>query len=307
MKNLVCLVCALILGGQINIMFWNVENFFDYIDEAQSESDTEFSSYGERHWTKKRFKTKCNVIAKTVFWQAGRQGGAMPDIVAFAEVENRNVLDKLLDYTLLRKKGYKIIHYDSPDPRGIDVAMLYRPQSLLLVESAPVRIEGLQTRDILLASFVTPEGDSLAVMVNHHPSKYGGEEETQEKRQMALETLKHLSDSLAAVGWARRIAVGDFNEDASAPSFNLLEPELVNMGRNSSQGSIRFDGQWQLIDIAFVSKELFPYAEFEVLRVPFLTTRDSTHPGEKPLRTYSGPRYLGGASDHYPICISLKY
>ena len=312
MKNFVLLLCVLLVGAQpsfaapadsLRVIFWNVENFFDYTDTETSESDTEFSSHGARRWTKRRFLKKCNVIAKLLFWEAG--SGPLADIAAFAEIENRHVLTSLLHETLLRKAGYVIVHYDSPDPRGIDVGLIYRRQSLKLLQSVPVPVPGIATRDILLCQFVTAAGDSLAVTVNHHPSKYGGGE-TQERRDAALACLKSLSDSLRAAGWSRLLAIGDFNEDARSPSFNYLEEYYVNLGESCSDGSIRFDGQWQLIDNAFVSGG-FEDVGFNVLRAPFLLVKDSSHSGLKPFRTYSGPRYAGGVSDHLPVAVSLKF
>jgi endonuclease/exonuclease/phosphatase family metal-dependent hydrolase len=312
MKNFVLLLCVLLAGAQpsfavpadsLRVVFWNVENFFDYTDSGASESDTEFSSRGTRRWTKRRFIKKCNVIAKLLFWEAG--SGPVADIAAFAEIENRRVLVSLLRETLLRKAGYVIVHYDSPDPRGIDVGLIYRRQALKLVRSAAVPVQGLLTRDILLCQFVTVSGDSLAVMVNHHPSKYGGSD-TQDRRDLAMDCLLHLSDSLSVEGWRRQLAVGDFNEDARAEVFAPLESRFCNLGEACPDGSIRFDGQWQLIDNAFVAGD-FAQAAFKVLQAPFLLVKDSAHSGLKPFRTYSGPRYAGGVSDHLPVAVSLKF
>ena len=312
MKNFVLLLCVLIVGAQVSyaapdgslrVVFWNLENFFDYTDTATGESDTEFSSHGARRWTKRRFLKKCNAVAKLLFWEAG--GGSTADIAAFAEIENRRVLTSILRETLLRKAGYAIVHYDSPDPRGIDVGLIFRRKALKLVHDAAVPVTGLATRDILMCQFVTAGGDSIAVTVNHHPSKYGGGE-TQARRDAALECLKSLSDSLRAAGWERLLAVGDFNEDARSPSFDILEEYYVNLGESCRDGSIRFDGQWQLIDNAFVAGS-FARAEFKVLQAPFLLVKDRAHSGLKPFRTYSGPRYAGGVSDHLPVAVSLKF
>ena len=312
MKNFVLLLCVLLVGAQpsfaasadsIRVVFWNVENFFDYTDSGSGESDAEFSSRGARRWTKRRFLKKCNVIAKLLFWEAG--SGPTADIAAFAEIENRSVLVSLLRETLLRKAGYVIVHYDSPDTRGIDVGLIYRRQALKLVHSSPTAVPDLQTRDILLTQFTTPDGDSLAVMVNHHPSKYGGGE-TQGRRDLAMDCLLQLSDSLRAEGWSRQLAVGDFNEDARSGVFGILESRFSNLGKACPDGSIRFDGQWQLIDNAFVTGD-FAQVDFKVLKAPFLLVKDSAHSGLKPFRTYSGPRYAGGVSDHLPVAVSLKF
>ena len=312
MKNFVLLLCVLLAGAQpivaapsdsLRVLFWNVENFFDYTDTGFSDSDTEFSSRGARRWTKRRFLKKCSVISKLLFWEAGN--GPLADVAAFAEIENRRVLKSLLEETLLRKAGYEIVHYDSPDPRGIDVGLIYRKDALTLASSAAVAVPGLATRDILVCQFITASGDSLALTVNHHPSKYGGGQ-TQDRRDAAIDCLLHVSDSLSAEGWSRQLAVGDFNEDARSEVFDILEGRFRNLGESCPDGSIRFDGQWQLIDNAFVTGG-FRSVDFSVLQAPFLLVRDSAHSGLKPFRTYSGPHYAGGVSDHLPVAISLKF
>ena len=158
-------------------MFWNLENFFDYRNDSTSVSDAEFSSFGPKRWTRKRFNAKCNAVAKTILWAGGRMGG-LPDVVGFAEVENGFVLRRLLQGTALWKTDYTVVHYDSPDPRGIDVALLYRRSRMKLLDAKPCHIYDadssiMATRDILMAHFVGTGGD-LAVLINHHPSKYGG-------------------------------------------------------------------------------------------------------------------------------------
>ena len=319
------------VGGQeeesapLKVMFWNLENFFDFIDGGTGESDAEFSATGQRRWTKKRFYRKCHAVAKTILWagsgaavQAGFADGGqygigvecagLPDIVGMAEVENRFAVKQLVTKTALRKLDYEIVHFDSLDPRGIDCALLYRTSRLTLVSAQPCRVSApeLHTRDILLAQFLTMDGDSLAVLVNHHPSKYGGGE-TEWRREVAVARLRALGDSLAAAGWTRAAAVGDFNDTPDNPLFRKLEPAFSlcrYMGRQ--RGSIRFNGEWQLIDLCFVSPALYTVSSFSVLEPPFLTERDAAHSGDRPLRTYSGPRYRGGVSDHRPILVQLE-
>ena len=288
--------------GRMTVMFWNLENFFDFIDGGAGESDAEFSSAGTRRWTKSRFYRKCSAVAKTVLW------AGLPDIVGVAEVENRFVLRQLVTKTALRKLDYESVHFDSPDPRGIDCALLYRASRLTLVDARPCRVSapGLQTRDILLAQFRTPDRDSLAVLVNHHPSKYGNGE-TDWRREVAVARLRALGDSLAASGWSRLVAVGDFNDTPDNPLFRQLEPAFSLCRQDGTgRGSIRFNGEWQLIDLCFVSPDLAGGTSFRVLDPPFLTDRDAAHSGVKPFRTYSGPRYLGGVSDHRPILVCLE-
>ena len=290
-------------------MFWNLENFFDWKNDSTSVSDAEFSSFGARRWSKKRFYAKCNAIAKGILWAGSEQGG-LPDVIGFAEVENTFVLRRLVQSTALRKLDYRIVHYESPDPRGIDVALLYRQSRLVLRSSKPCHIYNedssvVATRDILLAQFTGPGGEDFAVLVNHHPSKYGGAESEPRRRQAVLR-LKAISDSLINLGVNRIVAVGDFNDTPDNPMYSLLAPSLINLGLplyTQGQGTIKYDGKWELIDLFFVSPETGA-RQMQIISIPFLLSLDTA--GKKPLRTYSGPRYLGGVSDHCPVWLSIE-
>lgn len=297
----------------LRVMFWNLENFFDWRDDGGSDAEAEFSSRGQRRWTRKRFYRKCNAIAKAVFWIAGETGG-LPDVIALAEVENSFVLKRLLRATLLEKTDYRMVHFDSPDPRGIDVALLYRPSRLELIDSKPCHIflldgQVLPTRDILLAQFLETDGKSVAILVNHHPSKFGGTAVSEPRRRAAVECLGFLADSLRRMGERRIIACGDFNDTPDNPLYETLDSTLVNLSLplwREGIGTIRYQGRWELIDQFFVSPEIAAgEARMRVLRIPFLMVRDNVHAGEKPLRTYVGPRYQGGVSDHLPIFLEL--
>ena len=314
MKGLMTLV-GLLLGvaagaqedGALRLMFWNLENFFDYRNDSTSVSDAEFSSRGERHWTRKRFRTKCQAVAKTLLWAAGECGG-LPDAMGLAEVENRFVLKRLRDDTILRKLDYRILHFDSPDTRGIDVALLYRSSRLELLQAKACHVYAgdstiLPTRDILLAHFRQGDGRDLAILVNHHPSKYGGAAVSEPRRKRAVERLRFLSDSLQRLGVERVVALGDFNDTPDAPLYQVLEPSLQNLSLplfERGEGTIRFEGEWELIDQIWVSQAL-QTARMRILRPPFLLVPDKAYTGEKPFRTYSGPRYIGGVSDHCPV------
>lgn len=288
------------------VVFWNVENFFDYFNDRRNASDIEFSPLGAKHWTKKRFLAKANAVSKTLFY-ATDEKGTIPDIIAFAELENSFVLKRLLSETALRKTGYRIIHYDSNDHRGIDVGLLYNASSLDLVNSAPLKIPVDSTRDILLAQFITIEGDSLTVLVNHFPSKYGATEKD-DSRTVAAKRLIEICDSLDNAGWKRILALGDFNEQPEETACTLLNSRLCNLSSDTKpfEGSIKFNGHWELIDQAFVTGPLADSSSFEILKIPFLLEKDTSHSGLKPRRTYIGPRYNAGISDHLPVCVTLR-
>lgn len=335
MKTFIILCIAVVMSGplvaqdkrEINILFWNLENFFDYQDGGANESDKEFSSFGSRHWTKTRFLAKCNAIAKSLMWIAGEKG-ALPDIFAMAEVENSRVLYRLLKETALSRYDYRIVHYDSPDSRGIDVALLYRTTSLTLVSSSSHRVSAsdgqeLVTRDILLAEFIAKAPQSaevadrpvasrweFALLVNHHPSKYGGGG-TDWKRQSAISRMTAIKDSLVLAGTPAVISTGDFNEQANSIEIarTNAQTDFVNLGADFADrglGTIRYNGIWEMIDMFMVTPDLTPFVSMDVVEIPFLTVWDNVHSGMKPLRTYSGPKYLGGVSDHRPILLNLK-
>ena len=308
MKTLfLCLFLLFSPQDSLRVMFWNLENFFDYKNDSLSTSDQEFSARGDRRRTRKRFQTKCNTIAKGILW-AGSQEGGLPDAIGLAEVENAFALRRLLQNTALRKLDYQIVHFESPDPRGIDVALLYRRSRLKLLDAKPCHLFGpdsaiMATRDILLARFLRADGQEIALLVNHHPSKYGGLLESEPRRRVAVERLRFLADSLKALGVQDLVAMGDFNDTPANPVYGLLEPTLHNLAtplHQKGEGTIKYDGAWELIDLFFVSERLRDSA-MKILRIPFLMTKDGSHAGTKPLRTYSGPRYLGGVSDHCPI------
>ena len=386
MRTIVIILALLFPRDTLSALFWNVENFFDWRNDSTSDSDLEFSPAGERHWTWKRFQAKANTFAKALFWIEG-ETGRLPDIVGLEEVENAFVLRQVLQKTALRKLDYKYVHYDSPDRRGIDVALLYRSSRLELIDSKPCHLYAadtvMATRDILLcvfrpkseapppvisdSSLVVPDPplfvpdyslvipgltgnlpldglkmadqvghdesvSTFAVLVNHHPSKYGGVAESEPRRRIALERLRFLADSLAAIGIDRIIAGGDFNDTPSNPAFRLLEPTLIPLHIDLYRrglGTIKYDGKWDLIDHIYVSPgwltrpsagpttSFYPPAEADpssssvspmrILRIPFLLTRDNVHSGEKPLRTYTGPRHTGGLSDHLPVLLEVVF
>ena len=291
-------------------MFWNLENFFDWTDQGTGESDAEFSSYGKRHWTRKRFYTKCDAISKTIF-HIGDLYGKLPDVMGFAEIENRGVLEKLCSSTLLRKCGYRIIHFDSSDRRGIDVAFLYRTTCYnhLSTSLRTPETDGkkLQTRDMLHISLKDLQTDeTYDYIVCHHPSKFGGEESSIPKRLAAMTALKEMCDSL---GNRNIIVMGDFNDVPSAAQFDMLDDSLVNKSDSlhaAGRGTIRYEGKWDLIDMFLVSSNIEGHSVMDIPEVPFLMTRESRHAGEKPLRTYSGPRYIGGVSDHLPVVLYFR-
>ena len=310
------------------VLFWNLENFFDWRDSGAGDSDREFSSFGERRWTKGRFYTKCNAVAKALLWTGSRYG-RMPDVAGFAEVENEFVLNSIIKSTALRKYGYEAVHYDSPDPRGIDVALVYRKGIFQKISAMPVRVPGrpeydgdagsrggpapFLTRDILYVALEhCPSGETWHFLVNHHPSKFGGEEVSAPKRKAAMDVMVSVCDSICSASADRIpeiVCMGDFNDTPDSPLFKFDASFLVNMAdclHEQGKGTIRYQGKRELIDMFIVSPPVADDSEMVIPDIPFLTVPDTAHSGEKPFRTYSGPRYIGGVSDHCPILLKIK-
>ena len=320
MITVLSLSCSAQNSDTLLVMFWNMENFFDYKDGGEGESDREFSSFGSRRWTKARFQAKCNAVSKSIYWISDKYG-RLPDLIGLAEIENSNVLYRLLNETALKKAGYSFIHFEGRDRRGIDVAVLYRKSVLhkqMAGRKMPVCLSNpdedgqdtLYTRDILHTRMKRGPV-SLDFVVNHHPSKYGGKKSSDVRRMAAMTCLKEICDSLiseAPRDYSGLIVMGDFNDTPDSELFRMMDDILVNKSDElhaEGHGTIRYQGKWELIDMFLVSGNLAGRSRMQIMKIPFLMVPDSRHTGEKPFRTYSGPRYIGGVSDHCPIMLQL--
>ena len=320
------------------IVFWNLENFFDtFYDEGRE--DGSFTPFGEMHWTKKRFTAKRNAIAKTII---GAGEGRAPVIVGFAEVEKRYVLTNLIEETPLAQIGYSVIHKDSPDRRGIDVALIYRGELFSPLETEFIRVilpdTTATTRDILYTKGVLDREDTLHIFVNHWPSKFGGAKFSEPGRKAASDALKRKCDSILHRNEsANIIAMGDFNDIPDAATITALD-NLINLSyslHKRGEGSIKYRGGWELIDQMMISRNLLKreaqesqnqenrqpesqdekqhndtthlYVEsISVYSPQYLLEKDATYSGMKPKRTYIGPRYNGGISDHLPTVLEVR-
>ncbi len=278
------------------IVFWNVENFFDPLPQTDNASELEFTADGAKHWTASRMRKKAMDISKLIL-SLSDSSFQPPRMVALAEVENEHCLKTLVYGTPLRKFGYSYLHFNSHDPRGIDCALLYIGPKPVRSRAVPLKDSLgtiIPTRDILVA-----EWDSLAVLVCHLPSKRGSSEEAQRRRIIALNTLKAICDSLSD---KTTIVIGDFNDTRSVLSDSLMNP--MKEVPCSEAGSIKFEGRWEAIDRAFVSEDTD--ATLHIINRSFLCTEDKKYGGVKPLRTYLGPRYIGGTSDHLPVILDYS-
>jgi len=317
-------------SNTIRLVFYNTENLFDTFDDSLT-NDNEYTPRGMRGWSYSKFQRKLINISK-VFMSIG--GWEAPEIIGMCEVENRFVLYKLITDTPLNKIGYKIIHKDSPDPRGIDVAMIYRPDKFkpLMYKAIPIRFPYAlndRTRDILYVKGLVMGKDTLHIFINHWPSRSGGYAATRQKRAFVASVLRHASDSLLQVNTDARIVImGDFNDEptdesitkvlkARSDSTQLSPADLFNMmyrlSGNWQSGSNKFRQNWSVIDQIIVSSALLNSRTglsanacgAHIYDAPFLLMEDKTYFGVRPFRTYLGPRYLGGFSDHLPVYFDI--
>ena len=305
-------ICAVVLaallaafGAEAQIFCWNLENFFDTRDDPAT-ADEAFTPSGEHHWTRRKFEAKRNLIAKTIIASAERFGGRIPSLIGLCEVENAAVLRSLTEDTPLEKLRYRTLHRDSPDPRGIDVALLYDPERVKLLEADFITIRQFATREILYAKVAVP--DTLHIFVNHWPSKYSGAKASEVRRVAVAQALQRRIDSIyAAEPAAAVLLMGDFNDTPDSPSVkSLCEAAGLRNLSPMEGGTIKFKGKWEMIDQMLASPAATALlGPVEVFQPAFILEDDKTFMGRKPRRTHIGPRYNAGASDHLPIIADI--
>ncbi|MBP8790259.1 MAG: endonuclease [Breznakibacter sp.] len=302
-------------GDTLLVMFYNVENLFDVHNDSLTR-DEDFLPDGSYRWTYSRYKQKSTNIARVIL--TANQWNP-PVLVGLCEVENAFVIKQLLYGSGLGNVGYDYIHFDSPDFRGIDVALLYNRYLIKILEKRAVSLSNpkldLVTRDALYAKVIYAGDDTLHIVVNHWPSKRGGEKASEEKRGYAAAMVRALCDSIRShQAGAHIVLMGDFNDEASSYAIHEVlgakAPSdatslLINLSLlNKNLGSHKFQGSWSCIDHIIVSRSLWSEGHppiFKLVDLPFLLEEDKIFSGVKPFRTYSGPRYLGGYSDHLPV------
>ncbi len=312
------------VNDEIRVIFWNIENYFDPFDDEKT-NDEDFVYGGRYGWSWKRFLRKRNAIAKVIASSAEELGG-WPDLIGLCEVENRMVLRQLTEQTPLVRLDYNIVHYDSPDIRGIDVALLYRKERFKVLCSRAVGVslpDSSRTRDILYICGIPLQGerafDTLHLFITHWPSKLSEGSDHSLRRTAAAYALRDAVDSLRAISpEAAIIIMGDFND---TPDSRIIADFVQNLGLCAPAedvavkglGSIKYKGAWELIDQFFLSGNLLERvvrwddgALMRIFAPAFLFEEDREFLGQKPRRTFIGPRYNGGVSDHLPILLRLQ-
>ena len=289
------------------MMFWNIENLFDIKDDRVKQDD-DFLPDADRHWTYSRYRDKLKNIAKTIVASGNER---VPDLVGLCEVENDSCLYDLIKRSPLREAGYRYVMTNSPDERGIDVALLYQRGSFKLLDKQSIRIPNRlvkrgPTRDILHVVGKVVSGDTLDVLVCHLPSRSEGKAKSEPFRLLVAKMLRQTADSLMNVRKNPYLVImGDFNDYPSDKSLRKVlcgKGDLINLMKGLGGGTYRYRGEWGIFDQFVVSASMYRNLEkVQIVRHPFLLEEDDRYGGDKPFRTYNGLRYHGGFSDHLPI------
>lgn len=310
------------------IAFYNAENFFDCLHDS-GKNDHDFTPHGIKGWGNAKYTQKRNRLFKVI---AALNAECPLAAMGMAEVENDRVLRNLCRGTPLRSLHFDFVHFESRDPRGIDVALLYR-KDLLHIDTAyvyPLIVppDSLShTRDILYvrarlrrSALVSPRNKAsdsskvLHLLVNHFPSKYGGARETDGRRGAAAQLLRRIMDSIrAADPQAFILTMGDFNTEPNDPVLqDLAAPPYVNLMSaktwTKTRGSHKFRENWSTIDHIYLNRRWLPSLRAQkafLFDRDFLLMPDEKYLGEKPFRTFYGATYLGGYSDHLPVYVDV--
>jgi len=317
------------IRGDYRIMFYNCENLFDIYNDSLKRDD-DFTPDGVKHWSKNKYYDKLANISKVITAVGGWEP---PELVGLCEIENYFVLKQLTEVSLLKVFKYKIIHYESPDKRGIDVALLYIPSKFTPIKSKNIPVvfkdNGRPTRDILYVKGTTTKKDTLHIFVNHWPSRWGGMLETEHKRMYVASVLQIKVDSIFRTDKSAKIIImGDLNDFPTNKSLieslktshnfdNIKSNQLYNLAwylqEEKGLFSHSFHGEAGVLDQMIVSGALLDSSaniymtkdNAHILNAKFLLENDPNYVGEIPFRTYLGMKYHGGFSDHLPVYIDL--
>jgi len=329
MKKMVIIFLLCFVGqtyGQqcktLRIGFYNVENLFDIHDDPEKQDD-EFLPTGMKGWNYDRYHRKLSHLYKTIL---AIEGNVRLVALGLCELENCFVTRQLLESTPLAKRNFEFIQYESPDRRGVDVALVYDPEYLEPLYSCAIGIRfpfdtSGRTRDVLYVKALVAGTDTVHLFVNHWPSRFGGLMATVPKRNYVASVVRGVCDSLLSADRSSNIVImGDLNDDPTDESVrghlmgcrglvNLMDPGHWQ----EAQGTLKHGAAWNIFDQIVVSDKLMQATHgykikegrAHTVRAPFLFCDDPKVPGKKLFRTYSGMRYLGGFGDHLPVFIDI--
>ena len=313
------------------VAFYNVENLFDTKNDTLT-FDDDRTPEGKDNWTEERYRQKLEHIANVISEIGAENTNTSPDIVGLCEVENRQVVEDLINLPVLRPKGYGVVHFDSPDERGIDVALLYKKSAFLPTSFTSHRLLLFDdyeyrnyTRDQLVVGGLL-DNEQFYFTVNHWPSRSGGEARSKPNRMAAATLNRRITDSILKLDVAAKIiSMGDLNDDPIDDSLkkvvrtkgkkrNLEEGDLFNPMEDlfrKGVGSLAYRDKWNLFDQLFFTpnlleeeKDQYRYWKAAVFNPSYLVSKKGQYKGY-PFRTYAGGSYAGGYSDHFPVYMYL--
>jgi len=308
------------------VVSYNVENLFDTLNSPLFEDD-EFTPEGRKKWGSERYEKKIQDLARVI---ASIPGDELPALLGLAEVENRKVLEDLIHTEVLKEAGYRIIHEDGVDPRGIECALIYRPDLFTYLAHEYIPIEDSQDpeylyRDILYVSGRAPDGSTLHIFMNHWKSRSGGVAETENKRMFSASTLQKQLDSLRTEDPDFRVLLmGDYNDEPTNRSIseglralnkrrNIYPGELYNLHYDlhniQEEGSYAYRGRWNMLDQIIVSYNLLnqenglscAFDSGKILKEDWMLYISEQYGDMLPSSTFGGPEYYGGPGDHLPV------
>ena len=337
-KTIALIVFLLTFAGQAQkkykiraIAFYNVENLFDTENDSLT-FDDDRTPEGKDHWTQERYEQKVENLSKVISHIGLIVSKTSPDIIGLCEIENKKVLEDLVSHPNLQKMNYGIVHFDSPDERGIDVAFIYK-RAVFLPTSFQSRRLLLQnvdgerdyTRDQLVVGGLLDD-EQIYCIVNHWPSRSGGAARSKPNRLAAAKLNKRIIDSILEIDHsAKIISMGDLNDDPIDDSLrkilktkgnqkNLEENDLFNPMEKLFKkgiGSLAYRDKWNLFDQFYFTANLlekeggsYRFWKANVFTAPYLFSKKGKYKGY-PFRTYAGGNYTGGYSDHFPVYMYL--
>lgn len=309
----------------ICIAFYNQENLFDTIDDP-NKNDNEFLPTAKKGWNTEKYTSKINNMAKVI---SGINNEQAPDIIGMCEVENGTVLNDIAQNKQLKKANYQYVHIDGPDERSIDNALLFKKGSFKLISSKSVNVplENTKTRDVLLVHLQAKNKAQIVVLVNHFPSRIGGEEKSEPRRLAAAQVVRNICDSLYQLNPQENIVImGDFNDEpnnksmdsvlrAKANEYDLNNGNLYNAMyelKQNNEGSHYYKGHFSMLDQIIISSSItnctgticYQKSSATIYKQPWMVEAEGKYKGA-PFRTFIGDKFVGGYSDHLPVYIML--
>lgn len=306
------------------VAFYNLENLFDTVDDPHT-LDDDFTPKGFKKWKEDKYRSKIKKLARAISKIGEADGLHPPVLVGIAEVENGQVVNKLIKTKYLRDIPLDFVHFDSPDERGIDTGLIFNTEHFKVIEAEtlPLLIENENgdrdyTRDILYVHGDL-NGEEVHVFVNHWPSRRSGVDETKHKRIKAAQTIVEKLQMISShPEELHTVIMGDFNDDPNSDSIQALMETgwFINPFKkllSPNMGSANYKGQWSLFDQVILSHSFLnhesgthSFQKAAIFAPDFLKEWKGKYKGN-PFRTFAGKKYIGGYSDHFPVFVTLRF